>query len=91
MLSQDLHFTQFFFAPSNYNPAHIGDFDGDYRVIGNQRRQWASVTIPYQTFAASIDGRFNENKRRKNGIMAGGLNFYNDQSGSIFGFKINSF
>jgi type IX secretion system PorP/SprF family membrane protein len=55
VLSQDLHFTQFFFAPSNYNPAHIGDFDGDYRVIGNQRRQWASVTIPYQTFAGSFD------------------------------------
>jgi type IX secretion system PorP/SprF family membrane protein len=53
--SQDLHFTQFFFAPSNYNPAHIGDFDGDYRVIGNQRRQWASVTVPYQTFAGSFD------------------------------------
>ncbi len=53
--AQDIHYSQFFFAPSNYNPAHIGDFDGDYRFVGNERRQWASVTIPYQTFAASFD------------------------------------
>jgi len=55
LCAQDLHFTQFFFAPANYNPAHIGDFDGDYRAIGNHRRQWASVTIPYQTLAGSFD------------------------------------
>ncbi|MFM7023422.1 MAG: PorP/SprF family type IX secretion system membrane protein [Flavobacteriales bacterium] len=53
--AQDLHYSQFFFAPYNYNPAHIGDFDGDYRFIGNQRRQWSSVTIPYQTFSGSVD------------------------------------
>ena len=53
--AQDIHYSQFFFAPANYNPAHIGDFDGDYRFIGNERRQWASVTIPYQTFAGSAD------------------------------------
>ncbi|MCX6181217.1 MAG: PorP/SprF family type IX secretion system membrane protein [Bacteroidetes bacterium] len=56
-IAQDIHYSQFFFAPANYNPAHIGDFDGDYRFIGNERRQWASVTIPYQTFAAAADAR----------------------------------
>ncbi len=83
--AQDLHFTQFYFAPSNYNPAHIGDFDGDYRVIGNQRRQWASVTIPYQTFAASMDAH-NFLKVKGLGAM---FNFLTDKTGdSHFSYTI---
>jgi len=55
VFAQDIHYSQFFFAPANYNPAHIGDFNGDYRFVGNERRQWASVTLPYQTFAGAMD------------------------------------
>ena len=80
--AQDVHFSQMEFSPLTLNPALAGA-NSTVNGVLNYRSQWNSVAIPYQTFAASIDGRFNENKRRKNGIMAGGLNFYNDQSGDL--------
>lgn len=39
--------------------------------------------MPYNTIAASVEARFNEKKRRKKGIIAGGLNFYNDKVGNL--------
>lgn len=54
-LAQDIHFSQFFHSPFNLNPALAGQFDGDYRFIGNQRTQWRSVTVPYSTFGVSAD------------------------------------
>lgn len=53
--AQDLHYTQYFNAPLNLNPANAGSFDGDYRFGLNNRNQWKSVTVPYKTFSASFD------------------------------------
>jgi type IX secretion system PorP/SprF family membrane protein len=77
LFSQDIHFSQFDMAPMNLNPALAGQFDGDYRFIGNQRTQWRSVTIPYATIGGSVDSRnFNQ--------IAGlgtGLSIYQDKAG----------
>ncbi|MEM9023599.1 MAG: type IX secretion system membrane protein PorP/SprF, partial [Bacteroidota bacterium] len=56
--AQDMHFSQFNNSPMNLNPGLAGDFDGEYRFVLNQRRQWSSVTSnPFQTFGVSADAR----------------------------------
>ena len=80
--AQDVHFSQMSFSPLNLNPALAGA-NSTLQGIVNYRSQWNSVAEPYQTIGASIDGRFNDNKRNKKGIIAGGLNFFNDQAGDL--------
>lgn len=53
--AQDIHFSQFFNAPYAQNPAHIGQFVGDYRLGAIYRQQWRSVTVPYNTFGMGGD------------------------------------
>lgn len=55
--AQDIHYSQFFNSPLNLNPALTGMFNGDYRFVGNMRSQWASVTVPFQTFSLSADAK----------------------------------
>jgi type IX secretion system PorP/SprF family membrane protein len=74
---QDIHFSQFNSSPLNLNPAQTGNFDGAYRFVGNLRRQWSSVTIPYQTFGFSADAR--NFLRLKN--VGTGISLYNDNTG----------
>ncbi len=75
--AQDIHFSQFMSSPMNINPALTGNFDGSYRFIGNGRRQWSSVTIPYQTFGISADA--NNFLRLKN--FGTGISIYQDKTG----------
>jgi len=79
---QDVHFSQMAYSPTNLNPALSGA-NSALQVIANYRSQWKSVAVPYQTFGASIDARFNNNSRTKKGIIAGGLGFFNDQVGDL--------
>lgn len=75
--AQDIHFSQFFFAPQWLNPAEIGRFDAQYRGNANQKTQWRKVSQPYTTFALAADGRpdfLPEN-------MAVGLAVMNDRAG----------
>lgn len=70
VFGQDIHYSQFINSPHNLNPALTGDFNGDYRFIGNGRRQWNSVTVPYETFSLASDARnFFESKHTGAGIM----------------------
>ena len=80
--AQDIHFSQMEFSPLTLNPALAGA-NSPMQGIVNYRSQWSSVATPFKTIAASVDARFNENKRKKSGIIAGGLNFFNDQSGDL--------
>lgn len=80
--SQDVHFSQAEFSPMTLNPGLTGS-DARMQANVNYKTQWSSVAIPYNTIAASVEGRFNENKRNKKGIIAGGLNFYNDKVGNL--------
>ncbi len=55
LIAQDIHFSQYYASPITVNPAYTGMFNGTYRVGANYRNQWASVTVPYKTFAAYGD------------------------------------
>lgn len=77
LFAQDIHFSQFFAAPMNYNPALAGQFDGDFRAIGNQRTQWRSVTVPYLTIGGSVDAH---DLLEKEGL-GGGISLYQDRAG----------
>ena len=52
---QDIHYSQFYHAPQNINPALTGIFNGDLRFMGNFRDQWRSVAVPYTTYTGSFD------------------------------------
>jgi type IX secretion system PorP/SprF family membrane protein len=84
--AQDVHFSQMEYAPLSLNPGLAGA-NSPMQGIVNYRSQWNSVAIPYKTIGASFDACFNENKRRKKGIIAGGINFFNDQAGDL---KVNT-
>jgi type IX secretion system PorP/SprF family membrane protein len=78
-LAQDIHFTQFDAAPMVINPAFTGMFDGQVRAAAIYRNQWASVTVPYVTFGASVDLPLYVD--RNGDYLAGGLQLYKDQAG----------
>jgi type IX secretion system PorP/SprF family membrane protein len=85
---QDIHFSQFYAAPFNLNPALTGAFNGDYRITANHRTQWRAVTVPYTTTAAFFD-------MRNIGIqnLHGGVSIYHDKAGdsrfSTFQFNVS--
>ena len=49
--AQDIHFSQVDANPLLLNPAYAGFYDGAGRFGIIYRNQWASVSIPFQTFA----------------------------------------
>ena len=58
--SQDIHFSQFYMSPLNLNPAMTGVMNGNIRLTGNYRNQWASVLRDksFRTYSVSYDQRF---------------------------------
>ena len=94
--AQDMHFSQFTQSPFNLNPGLTGQFDGQWRFIGNQRKQWRSVTVPYSTLGLSADTRITKARLKKllpflksdddpcKNRFSGwnvGLSFYTDKAG----------
>lgn len=77
--AQDIHFSQFYMAPLTQNPGLAGALENAEATL-NYKTQWAAVTNPYKTYAASGMMRFNRSKNKPN-FWAGGLNFFTDQSG----------
>jgi type IX secretion system PorP/SprF family membrane protein len=78
--AQDIHFTQFNAAPLVINPAFTGNFDGMARVTAIYRNQWASVTVPYLTYGASIDAPVIHDLSVDD-YLAVGMQVYKDQAG----------
>lgn len=78
--SQDLHFSQFYFAPLQLNPALTGVFKEDIRFTANYRRQWKSVPVDYLTFSGVVDGKITS-LQFPNGFFSGGLVFNHDVAG----------
>ena len=91
--AQDIHFSQYNESPLTLNPA-LTAATVDMRAIINYRNQWKSVTVPYQTYAASFEfkARLMQwvkvdpgqrtgffTKAKKN--LAFGLNFFRDKAG----------
>jgi type IX secretion system PorP/SprF family membrane protein len=81
LYAQDIHFSQMRYSPLTLNPALAGA-EQNLQAIVNYRDQWRSVAAPFQTVAASVDGRFKE-KRGGNGVLSWGVNFFNDQAGDV--------
>lgn len=75
--AQDIHFSQFFNVPGNYNPADAGRFDGDYRVGSVYRSQWRTVTVPFTSFGISADA----NKLIPKYPIGTGISIFRDQAG----------
>ena len=44
--AQDIHFSQYFNSPLSLNPAQTGNFDGNWRIVGNTRDQWRALNYP---------------------------------------------
>jgi type IX secretion system PorP/SprF family membrane protein len=80
LICQDIHFSQYGASYMNLNPAFTGFFDGDYRLNGIYRSQWASVPVPYKTISFAADGRF-KTKNMKSDCFGGGILFNNDKAG----------
>lgn len=53
--AQDIHFSQFFFAPQLLSPAETGNFEGRFAFTANHKSQWRSVSRPYQTTALGAE------------------------------------
>ncbi|HBS88544.1 MAG: hypothetical protein A2W91_18055 [Bacteroidetes bacterium GWF2_38_335] len=85
LTAQDIHFSQHNASPINLNPALTGYFDGDYRMVMNNRNQWQSVTVPFRTFSASFDTKITGIKVPKSFFGAGLLLNTDIEGDSDFG------
>jgi type IX secretion system PorP/SprF family membrane protein len=78
-MAQDIHYSQFNAAIQNLSPAQTGLFDGDWRLNGNFRSQWAAIPVPYKTFSVAADTRFKT--KLQNDVPAAGIQINADQAG----------
>jgi type IX secretion system PorP/SprF family membrane protein len=81
--AQDIHFSQFANSPLNINPGQNGVFGGDMRFIGNYRRQWAGVPVPYTTFSGSVENKVYFSKGKYDRFLGIGLLLNYDKQGSL--------
>lgn len=80
--AQNYHFSQFYTQPVSLNPALTGAFDGVFRAAATQRTQWLSVTEPFLTIGASVDGGvFKDNRHQQ--IVGIGASFNADKAGDV--------
>lgn len=79
--AQDPHFTQFFASPLTLNPAFTGLFNGDFRIAGNYRNQWSSISTPFVTGTVSADFGILKNTISYNDIWGVGVLAMYDQTG----------
>jgi len=84
LYGQDIHFSQFLNSPLTLNPAMTGNFEGDWRIVGNYRDQWRALEYPFKTLSASYDRQVYIKKHR----LSAGLYVVNDVSGE-FAIKTN--
>lgn len=78
--AQDIHFTQFTYAPLSVSPAQTGLFEGTYRIGGLYRSQWNSgVKNGYQTPVLYVDLPIKG--LRKQDWVGLGVNFARDAAG----------
>ena len=73
--AQDIHFSQFNTSSFLLNPALVGSQNNNYKATLQRKSQWASVSVPFTTFALALE--------RKE-ILAGhsvGVQFLNDIAG----------
>lgn len=79
---QDIHFSQIDVNPILTNPAYCGFFEGKARFGAIYRNQWATVSDPYQTFAATAECNLIRNRYHSNGFNVGAV-LATDKAGSL--------
>lgn len=81
MNAQDIHYTQFYMAPLDLNPAMTGLNNCKSRIIVNYRNQWAGAlgANAYNTFAASYDQKMPIGREDYFGV---GGSLWNDVAGA---------
>ena len=85
VLAQDVHFSQFSYAPLQVNPALTGIFDGRARFSNIYRSQWSSLGKGFTTIHLSGDAPLAKGKLKNNYFGIGGM-IYQDKAGTA-GFK----
>jgi type IX secretion system PorP/SprF family membrane protein len=80
-MAQDPHFSQFYAASNQINPATIGVFNGKWRAAVNYRDQWGSILndVPFRTIGASADMRVPVGR---NDAMGVGFVVLHDEAGA---------
>ena len=78
--AQDPHFSQFFSSPLTLNPALTGKFYGSYRITGNYRNQWPTISNAFTTATASADFHIMQNNIASNDTWGLGFFGYSDNS-----------
>lgn len=79
--AQDIHFSQIHASGAILNPALTGVFEGKYRLTGNYRAQWKSVTANYRTSMFTMDSNVFEIGEHQH--IGFGANFYADVAGDL--------
>lgn len=77
--TQDIHFSLFNAGAMFVSPANTGNFEGNWRISGNYRDQWRTLTNPFTTAYVSFDKHF----ILRNQNVSAGAYFLTDQSGGI--------
>ena len=80
--AQDIHYSQFYMAPLNLNPAMTGVMNCSQRLSANYRNQWASVLRDkaFQTSQVGYDTKIPVGRYDYIGI---GGTLWNDKAGSL--------
>lgn len=73
--------TQYYNTPLQLNPANAGLFSGKARINTNYRQQWANVSEPYTTIAASGDFVLARNLGPAD-FFGMGIDFMQDKAGT---------
>ena len=81
-MGQDIHFSQADLNPLFVNPAYTGFFEGRARFSAFYRNQWATVSNPYQTLAASAEVGIIRNRYSNSGLNLGVM-VSADKAGSL--------
>ena len=83
ILAQDQHFSQFFAAPLNVNPALSGAYEGSFRIGAIYRDQWRSaLDNPISTYGVGGDLRYPMDflNSKSNDFASVGFQFYGDNA-----------
>lgn len=80
--AQDERFSMFYNSPLLLNPALTGSFLEDMRFTAQYRNQWSTVTVPFQTMAASFDMSVFKGELGDD-YVGFGLQFMNDEAGDL--------
>ena len=80
--AQDIHFSQFYETAILRNPALMGTYKGDYKVVAVYRSQWDAISKPFRTGMISGETRLPVKGQSGDYFTAGILTFF-DRAGSI--------